>query len=125
MIAPLQYQGLTRELLMRFKFSESLEFSNSLIKTIIDHFSSQQPRPEILIPVPLHHLRLMQRGYNQAFEIAKLLSRELDIPVDSNCLRRVRPTQAQAGLSAYKRQREYTQGFRGQQFTRLSTCCRH
>jgi len=111
MIAPLQYQGLTRELLMRFKFSESLEFSNSLIKTIINHFSSQQPRPEVLIPVPLHHQRLMQRGYNQAFEIARLISRELSIPLDTNCLRRVRPTHAQAGLSAYKRQKNILKAF--------------
>jgi len=112
LIAPLQYQGLTRELLMRFKFSESLELANSVIKTTIDSFVAQTPRPEVLIPVPLHRQRLMQRGYNQAFEIAKLLSRELAIPVDTKCLQRIRPTQAQAGLSAYKRQKNILKAFK-------------
>ncbi len=111
LIAPLQYQGLPRELLVRFKFSESLELANSLIKVVITHFDARQPRPEVLIPVPLHHQRFMQRGYNQAFEIAKLISRELDIPVDDSCLRRIRPTQAQAGLSAYKRQKNILKAF--------------
>ena len=98
-------------MLVRFKFSESLALANSLIETVISRFATQQPRPEAIIPIPLHHQRYMQRGYNQAFEIAKLISRKLNIPVDNNCLRRIRPTQAQAGLSAYKRQKNILKAF--------------
>ena len=36
---------------------------------------------ECLVPVPLHHLRQVQRGYNQAGVIATRLSRRCAIPV--------------------------------------------
>ncbi|MCP3687393.1 MAG: ComF family protein [Gammaproteobacteria bacterium] len=111
LITPFQYEGLTRELLMQFKFSESLYLANTLVKTAFDYFDRQEPKPEVLLPVPLHHDRLMQRGYNQAFEIAQLLSRELAIKVDRQSLRRLRYTEAQAGLSAYAREKNILQAF--------------
>ncbi|MCP4188256.1 MAG: ComF family protein [Gammaproteobacteria bacterium] len=111
LLTPFQYQGLTRELLMRFKFSESLYLANTLVKTAIHYFELQKPQPEVLLPVPLHHDRLMQRGYNQAFEIAQLLSRELNIKVDTQSLQRLRHTEAQAGLTAYAREKNILNAF--------------
>ncbi len=111
LLAPFQYQGLARELLMQFKFSESLYLANTLVKAALDYFDNYEPKPEVLLPVPLHHARLMQRGYNQAFEIAQLLSRELDIRVDRQSLRRLRHTEAQAGLSAYAREKNILKAF--------------
>lgn len=111
MIAPLQYQGLTRELMMQYKFSRSLHFANSLLQVITHHFSEQSTKPEILLPVPLHHNRLMERGYNQALEIGRLISRQLNIPIDTKILRRIRDTQAQAGLTAHGREKNILKAF--------------
>ena len=111
MIAPLQYQGLTRELTMQFKFSQSLHFASSLLQTIIHHFPDQSAKPEALLPVPLHHNRLMERGYNQAFEIGRLMSPQIDIPVDTQTLVRVRDTEAQAGLTAHGREKNILKAF--------------
>ncbi len=111
MIAPLQYQGLTRELMMQFKFSQSLHFANSLLQTIIHHFPGQPAKPEVLLPVPLHHNRLIERGYNQAFEIGRLMSLIIDIPVDTQTLVRVRDTEAQVGLTAHGREKNILKAF--------------
>ncbi|MCP4492304.1 MAG: ComF family protein [Gammaproteobacteria bacterium] len=111
LLTPYQYRGLARELLMQFKFSESLYLANALVKSALDYFDNQGPKPEVLLPVPLHHGRLMQRGYNQALEIAQLLSRELDIKVDRQSLQRLRHTEAQAGLSAYAREKNILKAF--------------
>ena len=70
-------------LLIQLKFSESLYLANSLISSVIDCFRIVEPRPEVLLPVPLHRERLLHRGYNQAYEIARILSQRLDIPVDT------------------------------------------
>jgi len=111
MVAPLQYQGLARDLLIQLKFSESLHLANSLVSSVIHHFQADKPSPEVLLPVPLHRKRLLDRGYNQAFEIARILSHWLDIPVDTSALYRIRDTESQSGLSAYKREKNILKAF--------------
>ena len=55
--------------------------------------------PDALIPVPLHPRRLAERGFNQAEEIARFISREVGVPVVGGICRRVRPTRMQSRLS--------------------------
>lgn len=55
-------------------------------------------RADRLIPLPLHPLRLQERGFNQSGEIARAISRRLSIPLDLDICRRTRPTSPQAGL---------------------------
>ena len=58
---------------------------------------------ELVVPVPLHPLRLRLRGYNQAAEIACYAARELALPLDRNALRRLRPTREQSALRSRDR----------------------
>jgi hypothetical protein len=60
-------------------------------------------RPDIILPVPLHPQRMRERGYNQALEIARALSRELAIPVDPSLCARLRATPPQVGLEREER----------------------
>ena len=110
LIAPLQYNELARELLLQLKFGESLYHANSLVSTLIESFSSNN-QPEVLLPVPLHHNRFINRGFNQALEIACILSSNLKIPLDSRSLLRIRDTQAQAGLTANQREKNILKAF--------------
>lgn len=59
--------------------------------------------PDAIVPVPLHSKRLRQRGYNQALELARLVSRQLALPVEAACCRRIRSTQAQSELEERQR----------------------
>jgi len=111
LVAPLIYQGLARDLLIELKFSQSLYLANSLVGSLIHHFQTGKPAPEVLLPVPLHRKRLFNRGYNQAFEIARALSHLLDIPVDNRALCRTRDTDSQSGLSASQRQKNIRNAF--------------
>jgi ComF family protein len=56
-----------------------------------------------MIPVPLSETRLAQRGFNQAGEIARSVSRHTDIPLQARMCVRVRDTQPQAGLPLSER----------------------
>ncbi|MCZ6579434.1 MAG: ComF family protein [Gammaproteobacteria bacterium] len=111
LVAPLKYQGLARDLLLQLKYADSLHLANSLVTRFIDAFANIHPAPEILLPVPLHRQRLLERGYNQAFEIARILSQALDIPVDTQSLRRIRNTASQSGLSAHLREKNILGAF--------------
>lgn len=52
----------------------------------------------MIIPVPLHEMRLRDRGYNQAQDFAEELSKLTHIPVDVDLLKRVRNTVPQKEL---------------------------
>lgn len=58
---------------------------------------------DVLLPVPLHPLKRLRRGYNQAYEIAAGIGSVLDIPVGKG-LRAVKPHPTQTGLTAAQRQ---------------------
>lgn len=103
MIAPLQYQGLTRDYLLQLKHTQATHLAKSLCRHTLAAFHQNCPRPQVLLPVPLHRERLLERGYNQAREIARIWSADLDIPVDRHALTRTRATALQSGLSANQR----------------------
>ena len=48
--------------------------------------------------MPLHPSRLVERGFNQSYEIARVVSRLLDLELDGQALRRIRATAPQVGL---------------------------
>jgi ComF family protein len=62
----------------------------------------------LLVPVPLHPLRLRQRGYNQSALIALGTGRK----IDARALERIRDTPPQAGLGAEQRRRNLAGAFR-------------
>ncbi len=66
----------------------------------------QQPgfvTPELVVPTPLHRLRLYERGYNQSAMLAQGLALALQIPVDEQALMRTRSTHTQTKLSQQAR----------------------
>jgi len=68
-------------------------------------------RPDMLIPVPLHWLRMITRGFNQAFELGAYAGKVLDVPLLTTALRRHRNTQAQSGLSRKQRHKNVRGAF--------------
>lgn len=69
------------------------------------------PLPQLLIPVPLHPLRLIRRGYNQATEIARHLSRRLAVPMNAHIAQRQRRTEDQIGQTKAARLRNMRGAF--------------
>ena len=69
---------------------------------------------DYIIPVPLHHLKNAERGYNQSFYIAKGLSKELNVPVAQNFIKRKRFTESQTTMSLKERQENIEGAFQSQ-----------
>lgn len=67
--------------------------------------------PHYLLPVPLHPERLRERGYNQALELARPLSRILGIPIAHRLCTRRRATLAQTSLDGGERRRNLRGAF--------------
>lgn len=67
--------------------------------------------PDVLCPVPLGPARLVERGFNQALEVARPLARALGVPVAPQLLRRLRETPAQSGTAAGERKKNVRGAF--------------
>jgi ComF family protein len=66
---------------------------------------------DLIVPLPLHPARLAERGFNQAAEIAKGLSRLTGIAMDAQLGRRVRNTAPQTALPWRERAANMRQAF--------------
>jgi len=74
------------------------EFAQRLARLAQDAWHDPSDRPDVIAPVPLARRRLIERGYNQAWQIARPLARALRVPADATLLRRVIETAPQSRL---------------------------
>lgn len=68
------------------------------------YFEQDHVIPEFLLPVPLHHSRLSQRGFNQSLMLCHAISAETGVPVLRHACERLAGRHAQRGLGARARQ---------------------
>lgn len=101
-VAPFLYAAPLDCWLPRFKFHHDLAAGRLLSQLMLEACAAA-PRPDALIPVPLHRMRLRSRGYDQALELAKPLARTLSLPLRTDLLQRQRATSAQSSLHASER----------------------
>ncbi len=64
---------------------------------------------DYLVPVPIHTFRFMKRGFNQASELCKIISKKFRIPIDRSLIRK-RHTSTQTG-GFYERMRNIAGAF--------------
>ena len=88
----------------------ALTLGTLLAETVAD---SDLLLPDAILPVPLHRSRLRERGFNQALELARPVSRRLGRPLLSRACVRVQATRPQSSLkSQADRRRNVTGAFR-------------
>lgn len=97
-------------LLPRLKFHRDFAAGRLLAQCMGERLALL-PRPDAMIPIPLHRARLRSRGYDQALELARPLARALQLPLLGNALQRRRMTTAQSRLDAHARQRNLRDAF--------------
>lgn len=100
-------------LVLALKFGNQLALAPLFAHTLRDALLSERqlPLPMLLTAVPLGRQRLAERGFNQALEIAKPLSRALGIALDPHLVARLRDTQAQALLHPDERHKNIRHAF--------------
>jgi len=113
-VALFQYQTPIDYLITALKFSHKLvhaEIIGQLLTTKLMEVYQKEPLPEVIIPVPLHKARLENRGFNQALEIARPISKQLKIPIDKSSCMRILQTSPQAKLAAKERHHNIKNAF--------------
>ncbi|MDQ2070179.1 ComF family protein [Natronospira bacteriovora] len=102
--APLLYDFPVDRLIQSLKFDGRLP-PGRMLGELCAHTLLQEdrPRPDALLPVPLHPTRWRERGFNQARELARPLSRALNAPILDGLAHRTKTGPAQAELPLEKR----------------------
>tara|TARA_B100000989_G_scaffold294137_1_gene272650 strand:- start:39401 stop:39946 length:546 start_codon:yes stop_codon:yes gene_type:complete len=113
-LCPLSYDSTVGKFIYQLKFNHNLLyarlFAQLLSRRVQGHYHTDLP--EAIIPVPLHRSRMRKRGYNQALEIGRYLSKQLTVPLDYQHCWRTKQTKAQAQLDFKARQGNVSRAFR-------------
>lgn len=75
------------------------------------YLEARLPRPDVLVPVPLHRSKRRGRGFNQAEEIARHLGQRLRVPPLTRALHVERPVASQRALGRRDRARNLRGAF--------------
>ena len=103
-LAALEYDHPWDGLIAQFKFHGVLDLAPALTRRLLAAFEhGEAPAPTLLLPVPLSSERLRERGYNQAWELARRLGRALRCPAEPHLLLRIRDTPHQLAFPPAQR----------------------
>jgi ComF family protein len=100
------YIDIIKKWVTGLKFQQRLIYAYILGTLLAEKINSQyksEKLPDIIIPIPLHKSRLYERGFNQAIELARPISKKLNIPIEYKRCKRVVNTAAQSKLPANER----------------------
>lgn len=101
-----EYDGALRVIIRAIKYEGRRSLALPLGRLMRTRGAELLEGADAVVPVPLHHSRRSERGFNQAAD----LSRPLGVPV-RDALRRVRRTPTQTGLPAAQRHRNVRDAF--------------
>lgn len=107
-VAAYAYAFPLDKLIQSVKFSEQLVLVEQLTAALAQRISQ---RPDALIAMPLHPLRLRERGFNQSLLLARSLSKRLDIPLLTDACERARNTSPQSSLRWQERGKNMRKAF--------------
>lgn len=105
-IAAVDYGFPWDRLIVRFKFQDRPELAGLLAALLHGAVTrAGEPAPHWVLPVPLGPARLAERGYNQAWELARRVAARQRLATLDNALLRLRDDAHQVGLSRPARER--------------------
>jgi ComF family protein len=111
--AAFQYQGIIRDAIPLFKYQSKLSLARVFESCLFDAFERFFSRSSIdrILPIPLHHKKMKQRGFNQSFLLIRNFKKKYRSiykknpfwQIDTAALMRVKATRSQTGFDIQQR----------------------
>ena len=106
------YDNESKDLILDLKFRDKTANAAALADMLYTAGTDiWQEKPDLIIPVPIHRLRLLKRRYNQSAVLSKYLACKTKIAADYESLIRSRNTIPQVELSGQARRTNLKQAF--------------
>ncbi len=108
--AILRYDDASKQPVLALKHADRLD-----LVPAFGHWLERTGRPffancDMLVPVPLHRVRLWRRRYNQSAELARVVGRATGLRVEPLLLERRKPTPSQGTMPSAKARRRNVLG---------------
>ncbi len=103
--AVFQYDDTSRRMILAFKHADRMEGAPAFAAWMQRAGAEILPGTDLIVPVPLHRLRLWMRRYNQAAVLALALGRACNIAVAVDALARVRHTPPMINMNSEARRK--------------------
>lgn len=110
--APVLYNDIARAIVSGLKFNDRSDLAKLMATWMVRAAAPELKAADIIVSVPLHRLRLLQRRSNQAAEISRWISRFSQRPYSARALIRTRSTPRQVGLGQDQRKRNVQGAFK-------------
>ena len=98
------YDDLARVLVQSLKYRDRTDLAPMMAQWMLRAGEGAVEAADVIVPVPLHRLRLVWRKFNQSAELARALGRLSCTPVLIDAVRRTKRTRRQIGLGAKARE---------------------
>ena len=105
------YDDASRGLILKFKHGDGLHLAPLFGAWLSRAGSGLLAEADVVVPVPLHRVRLFSRRYNQAAILALDIGRRVNLPVDVMGLIRARRTPSQGTRTRAGRERNVRGAF--------------
>lgn len=106
------YDEFSKNLILDLKFHDKTMSAETLANMLYTAGKDiWEQNPDLIIPVPIHHLRLIKRRFNQSALLVKFLAAKTKIAADYSSLIRQENTVPQVQLSGSARRRNLKKAF--------------
>lgn len=99
--APYLYGGALADAISRLKYTGATWLADPL--SVLLETVEPAATPDLVVPVPLHPRRLVERGFNQSALLAARLARRLGAPLHASVIQRTKDTPPQARHARHER----------------------
>lgn len=105
------YDDKSSGLIIGFKYSDKIYASDPFARWMVRAGGDMIKESDMVIPVPLHRMRLFKRRYNQSALLAHSIARLTALEVRTDILLRRKNTKPQAGMTYSQRMTNVTGAF--------------
>ena len=100
-------KAVHREIIQQWKYPGD----KRLLATLAHKFKPPSFSPDhIIVPIPLHRKRIVERGFNQAYQLAEVISEQLNLDL-ADIIKRNKYTKQQAKLEKTQRAKNVQNAF--------------
>ncbi len=108
--AILRYDDASKKPVLALKHADRLDLVPAFGRWLERTGRPLLAQVDMVVPVPLHRLRLWKRRYNQSAEIARMVARLAGVAVEPLVLRRIKPTPSQGTMPSAQARRRNVRG---------------
>lgn len=109
--AALVYNDASRDFILGFKHGDRIHAVVPMIPWLRNAGAELLTNADVVLPVPLHHWRMIRRRYNQAAVMAQAVAKDAGLTFAPDALIRKRATPTQGHLNAKERQKNVKHAF--------------